>query len=124
MEYVHITSGTATVPTATIRLSKQGKVLQDAASGDGPVDACYKTIDRLTGFTPELADYSLHSVTKGKDALGEVTIKLRHRGLDVVGRGTSTDVIEASAKAYVNAVNKLLASSTRRSVLGRRAPHP
>jgi len=125
LEYVHITSGTATVPTATIRLSKQGKILQDAASGDGPVDACYKTIDRLTGLTPELVDYSLHAVTKGKDAQGEVAIRLRHRGVEVAGRGTSTDVIEASAKAYVNAINKLLASVTRRSSMGRRnALHP
>jgi len=125
LEYVHITSGTATVPTATIRLSKQGKVLQDAASGDGPVDACYKTIDRLTGLAPELVDYGLHAVTKGKDAQGEVTIRLRHRGVEVAGRGTSTDVIEASAKAYVNAINKLLASATRRSSLSRRnALHP
>jgi len=125
LTYVHITSGTNTVPTATIRLSKDGKTLQDAASGDGPVDACYKTIDRLTGFWPELVDYSLHAVTKGKDALGEVTVKLCHQDVEVTGRGTSTDVIEASAKAYLNAVNKLVSGSTRRSYLNRRrAPHP
>ncbi len=125
LAYVHTSSGSDTVPTATIRLSKEGKVRQDAACGDGPVDACYKTIDRLTGLSPELVDYSLHSVTKGKDALGEVTVKLRHQGLDVAGRGTSTDVIEASAKAYLNAVNKLVSPSTRRSYLKRRqALHP
>src|SRR3989338_3817881 len=125
LTYVHITSGTNTVPTATIRLSKDGKTLQDAASGDGPVDACYKTIDRLTGLSPELVDYGLHAVTKGKDALGEVTVKLRHHGIEVTGRGTSTDIIEASAKAYLNAVNKIVSSSTRRGYLSRRrAPHP
>ena len=76
-------------------------------------------------LSPELVDYSLHSVTKGKDALGEVTVKLRHKGLDVIGRGTSTDVIEASAKAYLNAINKLISSSSRRSYVKRRtAPHP
>jgi 2-isopropylmalate synthase len=123
--YVHTASGSDTVPTATIRLSKEEKTLQDAACGDGPVDACYKTIDRLTRISPELVDYSLHSVTKGKDALGEVTVKLRHHGVEVVGRGTSTDIIEASAKAYLNAINKLVSSSTRRSYLRRReALHP
>ena len=125
LTYVHTTSGSETVPTATIRLSKEGKTLQDAACGDGPVDACYKTIDRMTGVSPELVDYSLHSVTKGKDALGEVTVKLRHHGVEVVGRGTSTDVIEASAKAYLHAINKIASSSTRRSYLKRRqALHP
>ena len=125
LTYVHTASGSDTVPTATIRLSKEGKTLQDAACGDGPVDACYKTIDRLTGVSPELVDYSLHSVTKGKDALGEVALKLRYHGIEVGGRGTSTDVIEASAKAYLNAVNKLVSSATRRSYLKRRqALHP
>jgi len=125
LAYVHTASGSDTVPTATIRLSKEGKELQDAACGDGPVDACYKTIDRLTGVSPELVDYSLHAVTKGKDALGEVVVKLRHRGVEVTGRGTSTDIIEASAKAYLNAVNKLVSSGTRRAyVQRRRALHP
>lgn len=123
--YVHTSSGSDTVPTATIRLAKEGKVLQDAACGDGPVDACYKTIDRMTGLSPELVDYTIHSVTKGKDALGEVAVKLRAHGIEVAGRGTSTDIIEASAKAYVSAINKLVSSSTRRAYLGRRsALHP
>ena len=121
LAYVHTTSGSETVPTATIRLSKEGKVIQDAACGDGPVDACYKTINRMTGLSPELLDYTLRSVTKGRDALGEVSVKLRHRGVEVTARGTSTDIIEASAKAYVHAINKLLSSSTRRSYLGRRS---
>ena len=125
LTYVHTTSGSDTVPTATIRLSKEGKELQDAACGDGPVDACYKTIDRMTGMSPELVDYSLHSVTKGKDALGEVSVKLRHQGVEVFGRGTSTDIIEASTKAYVSAINKLVSTSTRKSYLKRRqALHP
>ena len=123
--YVHTASGSDTVPTATIRLSKEGKELQDAACGDGPVDACYKTIDRLTGMSPELVDYGLHAVTKGKDALGEVAVRLRYHGYEVSGRGASTDIIEASARAYLNAVNKLVSSSTRRSDVKRRqALHP
>ncbi len=123
--YVHTASGSDTVPTATIRLSKEGKTIQDAATGDGPVDACYKTINRMTGLSPELADYTLHSVTKGRDALGEVSVKLRHKGLEVTGRGTSTDIIEASAKAYVAALNKLISLTSRRSAAGRRSDlHP
>ena len=125
LAYVHTASGSDTVPTATIRIAKEGKELQDAACGDGPVDACYKTIDRLTGISPELLDYSLHSVTKGKDALGEVSVRLRHQGIEVSGRGASTDVIEASAKAYLNAVNKLVSAPARRSYLKRRQSlHP
>ncbi len=123
--YVHTSSGSDTVPTATIRLTKDGKTLQDAACGDGPVDACYKTIDRMAGVHPELIDYTIRSVTKGQDALGEVAVKLRARGVEVAGRGTSTDIIEASAKAYVSAINKLVSSSGRRGYLGRRAAlHP
>jgi len=125
LTYVHTTAGSGSVPTATIRLSREGKELQDAACGDGPVDACYKTIDRMTGVSPELVDYSLRAVTKGKDALGDVTVRLRHNGIEVAGRGTSTDIIEASAKAYLSAVNKLVSSQTRRGYLGRRrALHP
>jgi len=114
LTYVHTSSGSETVPTATIRLTTGGKTIEDAACGDGPVDACYKTIDRITGLAPELADYSLRAVTGGTDALGEVTVRLRYKDTQVTGRGTSTDIIEASAKAYVNAINRLLASSARR----------
>jgi 2-isopropylmalate synthase len=125
LDYVHVSSGTETVPTATIRLSHAGKTVQDAALGDGPVDACYKTIDRITKLSPTLVDYSLRAVTSGKDALGEVSVRLRHHGVEVSGRGTSTDIIEASAKAYVNAINRLIALPGRRAELRTKsAPHP
>ena len=109
LAYVHTSSGSDTVPTATIRLATGGKEIQDAACGDGPVDACYKTINRITGRSPRLLDYSLRAVTGGQDALGEVTVRLRDHDTEVTGRGASTDIIEASAKAYVNAINKLVA---------------
>ncbi len=110
LEYIHISTGSSTIPTATVRLKKEDKVLQDASCGDGPVDAAYKTIDRITKLKCRLLDYSLRAVTGGKDAMGEVSVRVRHHasGAEVTGRGTSTDVIEASAKAYVNAVNRLL----------------
>ena len=69
LEYIHTTSGSQTVPTATIKLKKKGKIIEDAACGDGPVDAAYKTIDRITGIKGKLLDYSLRAVTSGKDAL-------------------------------------------------------
>jgi 2-isopropylmalate synthase len=72
------------------------------------VDACYKAIDLITGLHPTLKDYQLRAVTSGKDAQGEVTVTLEVNGSTVVGRGTSTDVIEASVKAYLNAINKIV----------------
>ncbi|MCK4325221.1 2-isopropylmalate synthase [bacterium] len=108
LEYIHTTSGSQTVPTATIRLKRGAKIIEDAACGDGPVDAAYRTIDRITGVKGKLLDYSLRAVTSGKDALGEVTVKIAGGKQTVIGRGTSTDIIEASAKAYLNAVNKLI----------------
>ena len=107
--YLHVTSGTGVVPTATVRLKNpEGKTLQGAASGDGPVDACYNVIDRLVGFKGKLTDYIIQSVTSGKDALGEVTVKLSSNGRVEHGRAASTDIIEASSKAYLNAINRLL----------------
>ncbi len=124
LAYLNTTSGTNTVPTATIRLAHGRKVIQDAACGDGPVDACYNTIDRITGLSPELLDYSLRAVTGGKDALGEVAVKLRYKGIEVTGRGTSTDIIEASGKAYVNAINRVLSALPAHRVPGRRTLTP
>ncbi|MFC1667967.1 2-isopropylmalate synthase [Chlamydiota bacterium] len=109
LDYVHISSGSSTIPTATVRLKRKDELLEDAACGDGPIDACYKTIDRITGIKGGLLDYSIRSITGGKDALGEVTIKIQVAEKIVMGRGASTDIIEASAKAYLNGINKVLA---------------
>jgi 2-isopropylmalate synthase len=116
LEYLNASSGTGVVPTATLRIRKaDGHVVQEAACGDGPVDAATNAIDKVTGFKPKLIDYSLHAITSGKDAQGEVTVRLEESGLTILGRGASTDIIEASAKAYLNAINKLMqARRTRR----------
>ncbi|MDP8234107.1 MAG: 2-isopropylmalate synthase [Candidatus Saelkia tenebricola] len=106
--YVHTVTGSSTVPTATVKLKKDNKIHEDAACGDGPIDACYNTIDRIIGFQPKLLNYNLKAVTSGRDALGEVTVRLKHKNKEIVGRGTSTDIIEASTKAYLNAVNKIV----------------
>jgi 2-isopropylmalate synthase len=114
LDYLNVTSGNQTVPTATVRLTKpggkaNGEVLQDAGIGDGPVDAALKAIDRLTKTRGKLMDYSLRAASQGKDALGEVTVKVDFgKGEMVTGKGASTDVIEASARAYLNAVNRFL----------------
>jgi len=116
LEYLLVTSGNLAVPTATVRLrqlaSKKPQTVQDAGIGDGPVDAALKAIDRLTQTRGKLMDYSLRAVSQGKDALGEVTVKVDFgRGDLVTGKGASTDVIEASARAYLNAVNRFLGES-------------
>ncbi len=108
LEYIHTVTGNQILPTTTLRIKKKGKVFQEAACGDGPIDAAYRAIDRVTGMKLNLLDYSLHSVTGGKDALGEVMVKVQAKGGMVTGRGTSTDIIEASAKAYLNAINRFI----------------
>jgi len=111
LENLQINSGNKIVPRAVIGLKVKNKVIQKSSSGDGPVDACYKTIDKITGIKGRLLDYSLKAVTGGKDALGEVAIKMQLKGRIVSGRGTSTDILEASVKAYLNAINKLVYKS-------------
>lgn len=111
LEYLNTTAGTGTVPTATVRLKKANQIFQEAACGDGPVDATTNAIDKITGIKPRLEDYSLRAISGGKDALGEVTVRMDYKGMKIIGRGTSTDIIEASAKAYLSAVNRILAAS-------------
>ncbi|MEG6523357.1 2-isopropylmalate synthase [Desulfotomaculum sp. 1211_IL3151] len=110
LEYLHISTGTSVVPTATLGLRVGEELKEEAACGDGPVDAIYKTVDKITGFSCTLVNYALNAITGGKDALGDVTVKLQCEGNEktYTGRGLSTDILEASAKAYVNAVNKLI----------------
>jgi 2-isopropylmalate synthase len=114
LEYLNVTSGNLTVPTATVRLKKAGMSITDAGTGDGPVDAALKTIDRIIGKRGKLMDYQLRAVTQGKDAIGEVTVKVDFDGELLTGKGASTDVIEASARAYLNAVNRYLGNGQRK----------
>ena len=107
LQYMHIYTGTSAIPTATVRLRVKDEVRQGAAIGDGPVDAVYKAIAALTGSTAKLMRYEIRAVTSGTEAMGEVTVQLEVGGNRVVGRGASTDVIEASAKAYVDGLNRL-----------------
>ena len=105
---LQVTAGSNAIPTATITLRDTGGVIhQDASVGDGPVDAIYSAIQRLTGIRASLLDYRIRSVSKGKEALGEASVELEHGGRTVRGRGLSTDILEASARAYLAAINRL-----------------
>lgn len=110
LEYFHISSGNKLIPTATVRLKTAQGIIQDASCGGGPVDAVYQAINRLTQVEDvKLLDYTIEAVTAGKDALGEVTVKIEKNGRIFTGRGISTDVIESSTRAYLNAINRSLA---------------
>jgi len=107
LDHFYISSGDEIKPSATIKLKFKGKISEATSTGDGPVDACYKAIDKITGSSGKLLDYQIRSITSGKDAIGEVSVKVLFKGNVVSGRGASTDIIEASIKAYINAVNKI-----------------
>ncbi len=108
LDYLHVVTGTDTVPTATVRLKKGKETLQDAGCGDGPVDAALKTIERITGVRGRLIDFNLQAVTVGKDAMGEVTVRVSI-GSDIVSaKSASTDIVEASARAYLSCINRVL----------------
>jgi 2-isopropylmalate synthase len=122
---LHTTAGMSVQPTATIAIRRpDGEIVQDAAIGDGPVDAIFKAVERVTGVHANLREFVVRSVTQGKDAQGEVTLELEVESGDRTfrGRAASTDIIEASAQAYLNAVNAIAASKDRgqvREVIGR-----
>ena len=110
LEYLHVACGTGTLPTASVRIStKEGKT-QAAACGDGPIDAAYEAIREATDKSPKLENYTIRAVTGGKEALGEATVRIISDDRTFIGRGVSTDIIEASAKAYVDAINRMVAT--------------
>lgn len=109
LDHVQVSCGNHSVPTATVRLiAPDGKSLADAALGTGPVDAVYKAINRIIKVPNKLTEFTVKSVTEGIDAIGEVLIRIESDGVSYTGRGASTDIIVASAKAYMNALNRLL----------------
>ena len=111
---VQVTTGSSTIPTATVTLKDStGQTMMDASIGDGPVDAIYSAIARLTGIKADLTDYRIRSVSKGRDAQGEALVELEHNGKMLKGRGLSTDILEASALAYLAAINRLRSMANR-----------
>jgi 2-isopropylmalate synthase len=115
----HITAGTGTIPTATVELRDESAAaanpgdespvsFRDAAIGDGPVDAVCKAMERIVGITAELKDYQVRAVSGGEDAQGEASVEINYLGRRYHGKAVSTDVIEASAMAYLKALNRAL----------------
>jgi len=111
LDRIQVSCGDRGIPTASVRLrAPDGQILADAALGTGPVDAVCKAINRLLGIPSELTEFTVKSVTEGIDAIGEVLIRIDSGGITYTGRGADTDIIVASAKAYINALNRLLAA--------------
>jgi 2-isopropylmalate synthase len=103
-------SGNTMVPLASVTLVKDGERKTDAATGNGPVDAVFNCIERIVGEQGKLQDYDLKAITTGKDALGEAMVRVEIHGVVYSAVGTSPDVIEASARAYLNAFNRFFAN--------------
>jgi 2-isopropylmalate synthase len=105
--YLNVITGNVTVPTATVQMEVNGKLIQEAGFGDGPVDATFKTIKKITKSKSKLLQFAINAITGGTEAQGEVAVKLEEKGQTVIGQSADTDVIVASAKAYINALNKI-----------------
>ncbi|MFZ1290832.1 MAG: 2-isopropylmalate synthase [Melioribacteraceae bacterium] len=106
LDHLQITSGSQSIPNAVVRINVEGKIIQESAIGDGPIDAVFNAIERALSIHPEVESYNVRSVTSGRQALGEVLVRIRSNSKSFTGRGVSTDVIEASALAYLGALNK------------------
>ena len=113
LKYLHCDGGNQELSSAIVQMEKGEETLVETASGDGPIDACYRAIDKITGTQGRLLDYTVTSVSKGKDALGEVFIHVRLNGRGYTGKAASVDIIDASARAYLNAVNKAMYEQQR-----------
>ena len=119
LDAFHAFGGSGTMPTATVQLSNaDGEVYQDAAPGDGPVDAVFNVLERITGVDATLRSYDVRSVSEGKDAQGEVSVEIETTGGRYHGKSVSTDTIEASAKAYLQALNRALSGHGGRTPRG------
>ncbi|MHB8910996.1 MAG: 2-isopropylmalate synthase [Syntrophales bacterium] len=105
--YLNVVSGNAAVPTATMQMEVDGKMVQEAGFGVGPVDATFAAIRKITKTSYPLLRYAVTAVTGGTDAQGEATVQLKFDGRSAVGRGAHPDILVASAKAYINALNRL-----------------
>jgi 2-isopropylmalate synthase len=107
LKYLNVISGTATVPTATVQMEIRGKERQNAGFGVGPIDATYNTIAKMTGTKSKLLRFSIDSLTGGTDAQGGVTVRLEENDVQTLGKGNDPDIIVASAKAFINGLNRL-----------------
>jgi 2-isopropylmalate synthase len=109
LSYLNISSGTRTIPTATVELQHEGRTIRDASTGDGPVDAAYKAIERITKIRGTLVSYQIRALTEEKEALGEASVRVTILGETFSGKARTTDIVESSIRAYLQAINKHLA---------------
>ena len=107
LDYLNVVSGTVAVPTATVKLLIDGQIAQNAGFGIGPIDATFNTIAKMTKTRSKLLRFSINAISGGTDAQGEVTVRLQENGLVVLGKGADPDIFTASAKAYINGLNRL-----------------
>ncbi len=119
LEHMAISSVSGEPPSASVRLRVGDELKEATAQGNGPLDAAYRAVDVITEFDVKLDDYSVRSVTEGQEAMGEATVKIRDNGTQVIGRAATTDVVEASVMAYVNAMNKVV---EERATRGEKVP--
>ena len=112
IDYI-INTGNTIKTTASVTLDRKGKKLFGLSTGDGPIDAAFLAIESITGTHYELDEFKIESVTEGKDAMGEAVVKLRHDGAVYIGAGISTDIVGASIRAYINALNKIVYGEKR-----------
>lgn len=107
LDYLNVVSGTMAVPTATVKMHVRDSELQEAGFGVGPIDATFNTIAKITDTKSELLRFSVNAISGGMDAQGEVTVRLKRNGLIALGKGADPDIITASAKAFINGLNRL-----------------
>jgi 2-isopropylmalate synthase len=120
--YLNVNSSSNGIPSATIKMCVNGQEKTEHASGDGAVDACYKVITKITGSSSQLVRYNVNAITGGTDAQGEVSCMIEDNGIRVSGQGAHTDIIMASALAYINALNKLEGRKQYRRAVEREGP--
>lgn len=107
LEYIHVLSGNTVFPTASVQLNINGRPIQGSTEGNGPIDAVYNIISKLTGTKSKLLRFTISALTEGTDAQGEVTVRLEEDGIIALGKGADPDIIIASALAYINGLNRL-----------------
>ena len=116
LESIQVAGGTHLSPTATVRVRHSGQIVEEAALGDGMVDAACSAIRRAVGLDARLISFNVGAVTGGTDALGEVSIGIQYNGNFHTGRAVATDIVEGSARAYLNAINRAISKSTVQKV--------
>jgi 2-isopropylmalate synthase len=107
LEYLHVICGNTVLPMASVKMSVNGRTVKGANYGNGPIDATFNTISEITRTESELLRFTVSAITGGTDAQGEVTVRLKENGLISLGKGVDPDIINASAKAYINGLNRL-----------------